>query len=492
MMNKNIKRILLINPQGSIRFQPDGSKQVKDCPVPLGLAYLAAQLRNYEVKVYDMIVENFYREETISDNIIMVGSSLEEYKELLMSYKPDLVGISCILSNRSDYVSNICKTTKQFNKDTITVVGGHHVSGVPEHLLQGDVDFEVLGEGEYRFPKLIDTLNGKGNLSKIDGLAYKHNGEIKIQPQLSWVKDLDKLPFPAWDIVEIEKYQQGRLAYTHGVPLQSNKYATMLSSRGCPHSCDYCAVPVHLGKKIFRSRTLNSIISEIEWLISKYGIEEIHFEDDNFFCSKKRAKELCKEFIRRFPGMHFAVTSGSDPTGFDYELMDLLKEAGFHHLTFGIETGDMDIQGKFVDKKINLSKIKDIVRYAIKADLNPSGFFLLGFPYETKEQIKRTIGLATSLELERIFLAMVSPLPGSFLYHYCKENNLLYEDFDFNQVNASNTYIKNPNISREKLEAIRRNVWQDYMSKRIDINKYGTSGFSGKTKDFLEQLEKPF
>jgi len=209
-------------------------------------------------------------------------------------------------------------------------------------------------------------------------------------------------------------------------------------------------------------------------------------EDDNFFVDKKRQKKLCQLLISRFPGMNFAVPSGTDVDNIDYELIDLLKEAGFYHMKLGIETGNLDIEGKYVDKKIDPQDVKKKVRYMKEVGLETTGFFMLGFPYETPEQIQDTVNLATSLDLDWIYFEMVAVLPGTPLYNYCLENNLLYDDYDVTAIRYSNTFIKNPYISREELEGIRRNVWKDYMSKRINVDEYDNRGWS---QDFAESQE---
>jgi magnesium-protoporphyrin IX monomethyl ester (oxidative) cyclase len=477
-MEKRINKILLVNPPGTIFVQPDGTKQVKDCPPPLGLAYLAAQFSGkYDIQVYDMAIEGFGNEKRISDNTILFGDDFLKLDKLLADYNPDLVGASCILSNRSRAVLEICNRVKKVNREIITVVGGHHASALPSHILQGNADFVLAGEADHSFLDLIHRLNNREDISGVSGLAYRKSGQIVVQPKTDFVEDLDSLPFPAWDIVGLEKYW-GKIPM--GIPLMDEKYAVVNASRGCPHICKYCAVPTHTGIKNFRPRSINLIRSELEFLVNKYGIGEVQFTDDNFFVGRNRIKEICKMLSSNFRGMHFAVPTGTDLGTLDCDIIDHLQEAGFHYILLGIETGDLDIQGRFVDKRIDLDKTRRLVEYLKQAKIKASGGFMMGFPGETREQVQRTIDLATSLDLDKVYFIMVTPLPGSQLYDFCMEKGLLYPDFNVEEIRYSSTFIANPNIPRQELEELRRSEWKKYMKKQgQDIQAYDNRGWTG-------------
>ena len=484
---RTINKILLVSPPGVIHIESDGTKQTKECPPLLGLAYLSAQLSNeYQVKIYDMVVENFWQEELISKDTIIYGDNMKQFQKVLSEYNPDLVGVSSMLSSRANCALNICKLVKKFNNRIITVVGGYHAAAIPAQFLKkGNTDFLCLGESDYRFPKLLKLLKNGNDFRGLEGLAFMEKDKVIINPIIDYLKNIDDLPFPDWDTAGIKKYWKGYDAMTCG--LKNNRYVFLNTSRGCPHICHYCAVPNHTGKKNYRARSLDKVIQEISWLKNKYKIAEVAFTDDNFFVNKTRLKKLCRILKSDFADMTFSVPTGTDLMGVDHELIDLLAEANFHDLAVGIETGNVDYQGTYIDKKFDLKEMKQKIKHMIEAGLNPSGFFLLGFPNETKEQIKKTTDLATSLNLNKIYLIMLNPLPGSQLYEDCIKNNLLYDDFDVTKIRYSNTFIKNKNISRKELEGIRKKVWRDYMINRgVDVDEYdnkGWSEFQSDTKD---------
>jgi len=465
-----INKILLVNPPGSIYVQPDGTRQTKEFYLPLNLAYLAAPLVNegkYDIRVYDMVIENYEQEIQVSNDVILYGSSFEEYKRVLEEFKPDIVGISCILSSRSGFVLKLLEITKRFNGNIITVTGGHHATALPEHLLRANADYVFLGESDYSFREFVNSINNGGDISKVDGLVYidQSTGNIITQPKINYIKNIDDLPYPAWDIVDLKKYWRGYLAMN--APDLNKKFGAVMSSRGCPHFCEYCAVPSHTGIRNYRPREIDKIIDEIRWLINTYSVEEIHLADDNFFVNKSRTKKLLRRLIAEFPGISYAVPTGADLPNLDFEIIDLLKEAGFTSIYTGIETGAEENVGKFIDKKINTKDTIEKINYLKKVGIKTIGFFLLGFPDETREQIQQTVELAETLPLEKFYLIMVTPLPGSKLYDYCKKNDLLYEDFDITKVRYANTFIKNKNISRSELEGIRKSVWEKHFGEKV-------------------------
>lgn len=463
-----INKILLVNPPGSIYVQPDGTRQTKEFYLPLNLAYLAASLAHeddYEIRAYDMVIENYEQEIRISDDVILYGASFEEYKNVLEEFKPDIVGISCLLSSKSGFVLKLLEITKSFNGNIITVTGGHHATALPEHMLRANADYVFLGESDYSFREFVKGINNDGDISKVDGLVYidKSTGNIITQPKIDYIKNVDELPYPAWDIIDLKKYWRGYLAMNS--PDLNKKFAAVMSSRGCPHFCEYCAVPSHTGIRNYRPREIDKVMDEIKWLVDTYDVGEIHFADDNFFVNKIRTKKLLRRLIAEFPGLSYAVPTGADLPNLDFEIIDLLKEAGFTSIYTGIETGAEENVGKFIDKRINVKDTIEKINYLKKVGIKTIGFFLLGFPDETREQIQQTVELAETLPLDKFYLIMVTPLPGSKLYDYCIKNNLLYEDFDITKVRYANTFIKNNNISRSELEGIRKSVWEKHFGE---------------------------
>ncbi|MBT5033998.1 MAG: radical SAM protein, partial [Rhodospirillaceae bacterium] len=205
-----------------------------------------------------------------------------------------------------------------------------------------------------------------------------------------------------------------------------------------------------------------------------YGVDEIHFWDDNFFINKKRVKKLLKALVENFPDMSFQVPSGSEVNAIDDEVIELLSQAGFTKLFMAIESLNPDIQEDVIDKHVDLARVPDIVEKLRVKGIISEGSFMVGFPGESKAQIDHTFDTASKLGLDRISVSIVNPLPGTPLYDECIEKDLVYDDFDPQNVRWSTENIKMEEVDRGYISKRRREVWESYMKDKIDITKYET------------------
>lgn len=240
----------------------------------------------------------------------------------------------------------------------------------------------------------------------------------------------------------------------------------LLSSRGCPHTCFFCTSPLVSGYKGYRRRSNESILSEIELLINKYDIEEFGFLDDNFFVDKKGVKDLLRGIIKRFPNIMFTVPGGTEVNKLDYEMVDLLAEANFYKALVAVEAADQDIQNDLIDKNVDVSHAMEMSKYMQKKGIEVRGQFMIGFPGETKEQIKKTTDMARNSTFDDFYLSIVTPMPGTQFYDDCIDQDLFVEGFDLEDIQFSKSNIKLPDTTPEELEAIRRDVWNEEFEKK--------------------------
>jgi len=448
-----VKRILLIEPPIT-RPNDFGADKVRIGIVPpIGLAYLASALREdgFEVKIIDCLVEGFLEGRDYGEDKIRYGFSDQEIEKAIRDYTPDAVGVSCLFSAKVYDMLNVCKIAKKISPDIITIAGGAHpTTSFNEVLKDKNLDFVILGEGERSILELTWALNGKGDLAKIDGLAYKENQEIKVNPKTKFIHNLDELPLPARDLLKMEKYI--RTSSPHS-GIRRQPFTSMITSRGCPFRCFFCVIRYIWGG-VARLRSPESVLSEIEYLINNYGIREIHFEDDNFTINKERTKAILNGIIERKWDIAINSPSGLSVATLDEELLTLMRKAGYYSISLAIESGDKDIL-KLMRKPVDLEKAKWLIKICRQLGFKTKGFFILGYPGETKEQMQKTVDFAAKSNLDWSLFFIATPIPGGELERLCREKGyLVNENLDhLKQFYVAN--IKTPEFTPEYVEKLR-------------------------------------
>jgi|TARA_B100000315_G_scaffold165189_1_gene153831 radical SAM superfamily enzyme YgiQ (UPF0313 family) len=489
MVNKLIKNVLLINPPGKLYVRADGGiGERKHCAPPIGIAYIAACLEQsgYDVSVIDALAEG-YDNEIYSPPFLIYGLPIDQIVDKGKSIIPDVIGISILFSNRIIEAHQIARSLKKALPEVKIVFGGQHPTAMPLDVMQNNaIDFVLTGEADRSMPQLMDALNGLISFEKIGGVFYRNSdGEIcDTMQQVSaakvgkgWKyyglkqapvpKKLDDLPYPAWHIFPMETYWNSNVRVGGG-DIMRQRFAVMMSSRGCPHSCNFCTSPLLSGFKAYRQRSNESVINEIRHLIDTYGVQEIQFLDDNFFVGAPRVKRLCKMLKDEFgeDDVIFSVPAGADINAIDEETIDLMAEASFHKVVLAIEAGDPDVQKKSVDKIVKLDRVVHLVDYIRNRNMTVHSLFMIGFPDETASQIQKTVDLALSLNVDDFFISIATPLPGTPLYDDCLKRGLLVDGFDPNNLRYSVSNIKLPDMPGEELESIRRTAWVEMKSRQ--------------------------
>lgn len=474
-------KVLLVNPPSKVFIYADGSPaHRKHCTPPLGLAYLASNLLqfDYQVEVLDAVAEG-YQNEWFEAPYLYYGLGTETILARIEQSQPDVVGISVLFSNIMAEVHTLCAEIKQRFPDVVIVLGGHHPTGAAQNVMQDEsIDYVMIGEADVSFVQFLEHLNGRLKLDEVQALYYRQDGEIRstmadIKPMVEgdgWAYynrkdagvplDLDGLPLPAWHLFPMQAYWQTDVRIGGG-DCQRDRYAVMMSTRGCPHACYFCTSPLVSGFKGYRRRSNESVIAEIRWLRDEFGVQEIQFLDDNFYVSKPRVKTLLRLIADEFPDMVFGVPGGTEVNALDEEVIDLMAEANFYKTLLAIEAGDPELQSTLIDKKVRVHEVPKTVEYLHSKGIETRALFMIGFPDETKDQIGRTVELAKSLNVDDFYISLVTPLPGTPLYDECVERNLFVDGFDVNNIRFSVASIRLPDTTADELEGIRRTVWQE-------------------------------
>lgn len=406
-------KVLFIQPPNESVFM---------CTPMLGVGYLISFLRDngFECDYIDAVKTK----DSISD---IVFSCKEK--------KPDLIAIS-IMTMFYNNAKELINKLKILNIPI--VIGGAHVSALPVYSFEDlNVDYAIYGEGEYPLLGLMELLKSNNisdeNLLKINGLVFRENsGLIRKNSPSELISDLDSLSMPAWDLMDPRTYPFA----PHGSVAKRFPIASILSSRGCPFNCDYCAVNVMWRGK-YRMRSIKNVVDEIEFLVKKYGVKEIHFEDDNLTVSKSRIIELCDEIVNRKLGIVWACPNGVRIDTLDLEILKKMKASGCYSLSFGIESGSQKILDG-VNKRLDLRIVKHIVDLTTRVGIETRAFFILGLPGETLETINETVEFALELNLEVAGFFILTPLPGTKVFSdWLNRTGFSLADLDWDRLNKS-------------------------------------------------------
>ncbi|HPJ17009.1 MAG TPA: radical SAM protein [Candidatus Woesebacteria bacterium] len=408
-----MKKTLLIYPSvvcyGSGIVRPN---------LPIGLMYLSAYLKknNVEVGLLDALAEGGDRQ--IRKKVgVKYGLSDGEIKKRIVSFKPSVVGISTMFTAYYDDSIKLAKLIKKIDKKILVVMGGSHVSVDPETVAKNKyVDIVVYGEGE---KTLLEIVKGK-NISEIDGIVYKKGKKIIKNKPRELIRNLDELPFPAWEMVDLSKYDLG------GVFNMKKPVFPIVSSRGCPGHCLYCSVN-SVWRHCWRGRSAKNVVDEIELLNKKYLVKEIAFQDDSLSVDKERLKMICLELIKRKLKIKWTTPNGIAHWTLDKDTLDLMKNSGCYRITFGIESGNPELR-RWVGKPYSLEQAKELTKYANKIGLWTLATNIIGFPYETKKEMDDTFEYSLKSDVDLAFFFRLGPRPGTPIYEIFKKEGWLMKD----------------------------------------------------------------
>jgi len=368
---------------------PKWNKMVNSYP-PLGLGYLAAVLERegHQVRIHDFgLTPNTPLEEDIQD--------IEEFA-------PHLVGITSMTN-----VYHSALETARLVKERMgcpVVMGGPHPTVFPQRTVQEPwVDYVVYGEGEETLVELVRALEGQMDLEGVQGLCFKRNGEVILNPARPLIRDLDGLPFPARHLYRL-------LDYPLFAP-NGERMLTLLSSRGCPYNCSYCFKGI-VGRT-YRQRSPDNIVAELRLLIQRYDIRNFYFIDDLFTLDLRRLDALLDRFIEERLDIRWQCLARVDRV--TPQILRKMHRAGCRQIHYGIESGNQEVLDR-VGKGITLEQVRRAIAWTAEAGIRSKGYFMLGLPGDTEETIRQTIELAAELPLDEAMFSITTPFPGTRLW----------------------------------------------------------------------------
>jgi radical SAM superfamily enzyme YgiQ (UPF0313 family) len=415
------------------------------------------------IQIFSKTIYNFYF--NIIDSFTENLNHKETVKKI-KKFKSDIVGISCLTPSVESSFS-IAREIKKNNKDVKVVFGNLHASLFAEDILKKNIaDIIVHGEGEYTFLEVVKTLEKKGNLKDVKSISFKKNNKIINTPKKPLLKNLDELPYPAWELFPYKQY--GFLPFvTIKKPALS-----VLASRGCPFHCKFCALG-YMGIGV-RKRSVKNIVDEIEYLINNFNVKMIGFVDPLFPSTKKYGLDFCNEMISRGLNKKISWICETRVDCVDKELLKKMKEAGCARILFGIESGVQELLDN-VNKGFTIEQVKRAVKLTKEVGITTVGFFMLGLPGETKKLSEKTIKFSKEIGLDFAKFAITVPLPGCELYEELVEQGKLdkknWEMFTtFNPNSKKLPYIPKGMTGKELIELQKKGNFGFYMRPSAIFN----------------------
>ncbi len=432
---------------------------------PLGLATIASVLENagHKVKIID-------------SPTLELG--IKEWFSEIKSWSPDIVGISLLTPTAPKGYRAIKFLKEEMGEDLPIIVGGPHPTFLPEEALSNGADVVVRGEGEITTLELIEVIGKHGlnpeKLSEVKGIAFKNReGEIVQTEQRPYIHDLDKIPWPARHLLPMDKYT------LFGKPI---RIAHIMASRGCPYGCMYCSTSYFWGRRI-RIRSAKNVADEVEHIYNKYGIKQFVFTDDEFTLVRKFVYGFLDEIKERGLDIRFACGSRVDHV--NKEMLKRLFDSGCTAIYFGIESGNQETLDR-IHKRITLEQAERAIRWVKEVGGLATGSFILGFPWETIDDMKRTVEFAIKIDPHYAQFTALTPYPGTPLFQYAKENGLI-EDWDWEHYTTIRAVMRGFNFTRKQLSAMVRYAYRKFYLRWGFIRREMRAG---RLKDMLGILAK--
>ena len=406
---------------------------------PLGLAWIAAVLEKegHKVKIIDTPT---------------LEMGWKDWLKEVKSWHPDIVGFSMLtpIAPKGYRAAKMLK--EELGSDFPIFAGGVHVTPMYREALNNNIDVVVLGEGELTTAEFINVAEKHGldkeKLRNIKGLAFKDDSEVITTGVRPLIQNLDSLPWPARHLLPMDKYT------LLGKPI---RVAHVMASRGCPYGCMYCITSYFWGRKI-RFRSAKSVAEEIEYLVNKYKVKHIAFSDDELTINREFVYDLIKELKDR--GLEIPFSCGSRVDHVNREYLKFLYDNGCETLYFGVESASQETINR-IGKRIKLEQAVKVFKWVREIGGFAVGSFILGFPWETIDDMKRTVDFAIKLRPNYAQFTVLTPYPGTPLFDYALKHGLI-EDWNWEHYTTIKPVMRGFRFTREQLGKMLRYAYRKF------------------------------
>ena len=406
---------------------------------PLGLAYIASVLERegHKVRILDTAT---------------LEMGFDEWLHEVKSWKPDIVGFS-ILTPTALKAYRAMRVLRRELPDVIVIAGGIHPTFKYEEALDNGAHIVVRGEGEYTTAELVDVIERYGldwsRLKQVRGIAFRLPGEKRpvVTPPRP-PADLDSLPPPARHLLPMERYT------LFGKPI---RVVHVMASRGCPYGCMYCATSYFWGRRI-RIRSAVKVADEVEEAVHRYKARYVVFADDDIAVGRKFMYEFVGELKRR--GLDVSFACGSRVDHMTKEYMRFLYENGCAALYFGVESASQETLNR-IGKKITIEQVERVFRWKKEIGGFATASFILGFPWETIDDMKRTVDFAIKLDPDYAQFTVLTPYPGTPLFEYAKRHGLI-EDWNWEHYTTVRAVMRGFHFTRQQLQKMLKYAYRKF------------------------------
>jgi radical SAM superfamily enzyme YgiQ (UPF0313 family) len=382
------------------------------------------------------------------------GTSVEEIGRDIAALAPDYLGLSATTISVHN-AARIAERVKGLVPGVVTILGGAHVSAIPERTLEAfpGIDFGVVGEGEHSLFDLLERLEAGRSTDSVAGLVYRHDGRIIANPRAPYIDDLDTLPLPAWDLLPDfpHRFQPSLFSYPR------TPVATLITSRGCPFSCSFCDRSTS-GKK-GRMHSVDYVVRLCRHLAG-LGVRHVIFVDDLFTVRKQRVVEMCEAFLDH--GFEFTWSCNSHPNLLDLDTMKLMKRAGCWQIAYGIESGSQRILD-VVKREVRIPRMRETLRMTRDAGIRTKGYVMIGHPTEGIDSLAETVEFLKTVELDLCQITKFTPYPGTPAYPTVREHGSFDEDWE--RMNAMNFVFIPRGLTEDALETYFDHLYRVFYSR---------------------------
>lgn len=402
----------------------------------------------------------------------------------LLDFQPEVVGVSAVTPG---YWGGLraAQKLKEMVPGVPIVFGGPHPTSLPREVVsESAVDYVLAGEGEKTFLDLCQRLGDRetspASLREVNNLVFKAGPEIISTDRLPFLspENLDDLPWPAFHRMDLDAYFAGSQA--HGLFQRGKRVLPLMSTRGCPFTCTFCC---RMMGGTIRSRSLDSVMAEVSFLVKAYGIDELYFEDDNFTVQRDRALEILGHLAAHKPPLYLKFANGIRADLVDREILAAMKKARVYSLSFGIESGCKATLNQ-MKKRLDLQKARENVLLAKSMGFLVGANCIIGYPGETAPDIEESLDFFFSLPLDSMAIVNLVPFPGTEAREVCEREGWLTAeagnwDHYFFSLNNPHVLIDTPLLPRQEvIRLIRKAYRRMYLRPRFLLTAWKNLSWS--------------